>query len=405
MTPRQKTPLTAVAVAAAAPKGKRYETPDAGCPGLHLVVQPSGAKSWFVRYRINGERRKFTLGTVDAIPLKKARELAAGVIRDAAAGTDRQAEKITARRTAKVRVKAEETFRFVYESHYRPEHIRKTMKPSTQAMVEDVFDRLILPIVGRLPFLEVTPHDVKALSRPLSKAGKLNTANRVFVWTRAIYRWAANELLTGYDPTHGLKKPHKDNERDRAFEPAEIVLFWRACDHIGGPMGALYKLALLTAARREELRIMRWAEIDGAVWNLKGTRTKNEEMHKVHLPDLAQSVIASIPRHKGCPWVFTTDGEIPVANFAYPKERLDAFMAKNSAEPIDHWVTHDLRRTAATVMQSLGVPEPVTERILNHVHGGKKGVAKIYQRWRYLPETILAYDQFNAHIAELVKPR
>src|SRR3546814_9190181 len=45
---------------------------DALLPGLYLVVQPSGAKSWAVRYRHGGKPRKLTLGplapTIDGAP-------------------------------------------------------------------------------------------------------------------------------------------------------------------------------------------------------------------------------------------------------------------------------------------------------------------------------------------------
>ncbi len=41
--------------------------------------------------------------------------------------------------------------------------------------------------------------------------------------------------------------------------------------------------------------------------------------------------------------------------------------------PGGEWTAHDLRRTGSTIMQSLGVPEHVRERSLNHVVGGKLG--------------------------------
>ena len=49
--------LTAVSVANARPGQQRREIPDAGCRGLYLIVQPSGRKSWAVRYRFAGEIR------------------------------------------------------------------------------------------------------------------------------------------------------------------------------------------------------------------------------------------------------------------------------------------------------------------------------------------------------------
>ena len=50
---------------------KRLEIPDAGKPGLYLVIQPSGKKSWAVRYRFNGKPRKNELSGVASIPLPR----------------------------------------------------------------------------------------------------------------------------------------------------------------------------------------------------------------------------------------------------------------------------------------------------------------------------------------------
>ena len=56
--------LTVRAIEAFKGAGKRREIPDAALTGLFLVVQPSGAKSWAVRYRTAGRTRKLTLGRV-----------------------------------------------------------------------------------------------------------------------------------------------------------------------------------------------------------------------------------------------------------------------------------------------------------------------------------------------------
>ena len=65
---KKRAALTAVSVAKykADPSGKRLEIPDAAAPGLHLVIQPKGAKSWAVRFRgTDGKHVKVTLGPVD----------------------------------------------------------------------------------------------------------------------------------------------------------------------------------------------------------------------------------------------------------------------------------------------------------------------------------------------------
>ena len=54
---------------------RRNEITDALVPGLRLVVQPSGAKSWAVRYHRAGKVTKMTLGPY-APPVTGAPELA-----------------------------------------------------------------------------------------------------------------------------------------------------------------------------------------------------------------------------------------------------------------------------------------------------------------------------------------
>jgi hypothetical protein len=69
--------LTQKAIETAKPDpAKRREIPDGGLPGFYLVVQPSGAKSWAVRYRFAGTPRKLTLGPYPLLSLAVARQAA-----------------------------------------------------------------------------------------------------------------------------------------------------------------------------------------------------------------------------------------------------------------------------------------------------------------------------------------
>ncbi len=68
--------LTDKAVQNEKPGPKRKEVPDAAMPGLYLLVQPSGAKSWAYRYRFSGKTRKLTLGRYPKVALAGARRLA-----------------------------------------------------------------------------------------------------------------------------------------------------------------------------------------------------------------------------------------------------------------------------------------------------------------------------------------
>src|SRR5215218_10390297 len=89
--------LTARTVETIKPPGARREVPDGLLRGLYLVVQPSGVKSWAVRYRHHGKPRKHTIGNYPAIDLASARDLGAKALRAVAEGRDPGREKVLAR--------------------------------------------------------------------------------------------------------------------------------------------------------------------------------------------------------------------------------------------------------------------------------------------------------------------
>lgn len=134
--------LTDAAVRKYAPHRQRREIPDTRAPGLYLIVQPSGVKSWALRFRRpDGRPGKLTLGRVDlgteepsdepafggALTLRAARELANRVDRERARGIDviaqRQADKHRARAAEVDRSK--NTFLAAAMEFFRDHRVRK----------------------------------------------------------------------------------------------------------------------------------------------------------------------------------------------------------------------------------------------------------------------------------------
>jgi hypothetical protein len=66
---------------------------------------------------------------------------------------------------------------------------------------------------------------------------------------------------------------------------------------------------------------------------------------------------------------------------------------------------HDLRRTVATGLQSLGVRLEVTEAVLNHVSGTRGGIAGVYQRHDWASEKRAALDAWASHVVAIVEGR
>jgi hypothetical protein len=76
---------------------KRLEKPDAALPGLYLVVQPSGVKSWALRYRFAGKPAKLTLGRWPLVGLAEARAAATEALDKLAQGRNPAAEQRAAK--------------------------------------------------------------------------------------------------------------------------------------------------------------------------------------------------------------------------------------------------------------------------------------------------------------------
>jgi hypothetical protein len=107
--------LTVKRVEAARPADVRQEIADTYLRGLYLIVQPSGTKTWAVRFRLGGKSHKHTIGPFPAFSLAQAREAASAVLRGVAEGRDPKQQ-----HTNNV-TRAVEQFLVHHGKHYRAE--------------------------------------------------------------------------------------------------------------------------------------------------------------------------------------------------------------------------------------------------------------------------------------------
>jgi integrase len=146
---------------------------------------------------------------------------------------------------------------------------------------------------------------------------------------------------------------------------------------------------------------------NGSQWEIPGARTKNHRQHLVPLSELARNELRRVTRVSHSPCIFTTNGRTPVSGWSNMKLRLDAAMLKVARQDdpqvtIEPWRLHDLRRTVATGMVSIGIHPHIVEAALNHLSGHKAGVAGIYNVHEYLPEKTAALDRWAAHVEAIV---
>jgi integrase len=442
----------------------RREIPDARAQGLHLVIQPSGKKSWALRYRRpNGQPAKLTLGPVDfsgeepkdpnalalgtPLSLKAARVVAAEQMRQRAKGVDVAAHYINEkRRKAEASDDDANTFAALARRFIDEHKVRKTgerprrWRDSARMLGLDYGndgeaptliahglaarwrERAVTGIDGgdlygvvneaRRTGIPGLPrgrrHDQSGLSDTQGRAIAA-VLSKLFGWLMEHRHIASNVALGMYKPSGAKARDRVLNVKADVRRADELRWFWSATETLTPQFTVLLKLLLLTGCRLDELASMREDELsdDMATLRLPGTRTKNHLPHVVHLVPLARDLLAGVPRITDCPYVFSTTGLRPMSGFGRMKRQLDAAMlsiarAERPEATIPAWRTHDLRRSCATGMAGIGVAPHVIEACLNHISGSRAGVAGTYNREAYEPEKRDAWERWAVHVQTLL---
>jgi integrase len=352
--------LTATAIERLQPGETRREVPDALLPGLYLVVQPSGVRSWAVRYRLHGKSHKFTIGPYPAFDLVAAREAAREALQLVARGTDPGKARDDRRRADA----AEDTFEKVAR-----QWIEKVQRPKKRTWDEaarligfrpDPDGKLVTikgsPVdrLGDRKLSEIRRRDLLPVLEDIADRAPY-VANRTQAYLSSMFAWAQSRDLIEANPVTGIEMQPEDS-RDRVLTDDEIRRVWQAAGEVPGHIfGPLTKLLILTGARREEIGGLRWSEIEADRIELAGDRTKNGKPHIIPLSQPALDITQGL--RKGSPFVFTLTGKAPVTGYSRVKDKLDDLSG------VTGWRLHDLRRTLATNLRrktpSVGQVGPV----------------------------------------------
>jgi integrase len=405
--------LTDLSIKKLATSDKRREVPDGKISGLYLVLQPSGTKSWALRYRAGGVPRKLTIGPYPNIDLAAARRLAQRAAAEAAEGNDPAAEKKASRAAAQAALevdtdRVERVVELFVERYAMPKN--RDWRETQRILEREVVSRW----KGRRLSSITRAHVHEMLDEIVDRAPI--RANRALAHFRRMVRWAIERGIVERSPVEGVKAPAVETSRDRVLNDGEIRLIWQAFEAIGWPFGAIGKLLVLTGARLGEVAGLEWREVDldARTWTIPTARAKNKREHLVPLSDAAVEILANLPRVEGR-FGFSTTGRTPVSGFSKAKSQIDALVLKRMRQDAEirggdpatvapqPWRLHDIRRTVATNLQRLGVRLEVTEAVLNHVSGSRAGIVGVYQRHAWADEKRAALDTWARRLDVIVR--
>jgi integrase len=426
--------ITKRAVDAAKPAAAEYVIWDDEVSGFGLKITPTGSKIYIYRYRIARAGKaartaptKYTIGKHGNLTPDQARRRAKDLAAQVGQGIDPKKEELAAlaaedfaRQAAidKARIEGDLVFdklASTWLAEYQLDHRSATVG---QARVS--LEKYLMPKLRGRPMPHITKAELQSVIDTIP-TGQRATRQQVFAYASILFRWALERGDIAHNPVTSMAKPKPPKARDRVLSDEELVSIWFATGKLRTPLGAFYRLLLLTGQRREEVAGMSWVELNRAnsTWVIPASKTKNGVPHIV---PLASAVVEELDRlslarqlangernpdasrwPKSGP-AMSTKGAVPISGFSQAKSALDAALAQTHTNEgaIAPWRVHDLRRTLATGLQRLGVRFEVTEAVLNHVSGAKSGVAGIYQRHDWASEKRAALTAWAVHIEHLL---
>lgn len=276
----------------------------------------------------------------------------------------------------------------------------------TKKETERCLNRYVVPALGKKVFVDLKKSDAGQLRRSMRRANGTRQADIVFALMRSVMMWVEDEeILDSYEsplryrPKRRGKNKRRGGGRERVLDDEELRLVWQAAAKLGGPYGGLVRLLLLTAQRRQCLTTAKWSEIVGDTWYIREEPGEAKGTGQVlQLPPLALQILKNLPRIKGNPYVFGVEhkGEHkPFNSFSQRKQELEELFP----HPIPRWTLHDLRRTARTRLEDIGIDMQTGEVVLGHA---LPGVKRTYIRSQFKEKRADALLRLAQHIASVV---
>lgn len=387
---------------------RRTEISDAQHPGLMLRAYPTGRRVFAFRMRgRSGETQNVVIGDYPDMKLATARVKAAEMRQKVQAGGNVTA---AAQRAALAREEAIEaeipTLGKVIEEYIEKVGYRLRVWKKTKRGNASEAEKRIMAVYGHRLAARITTLTLQDLSddminyRPLSGASSANgQVSRSRAYLSPVFDWAANRKRfrkVGYGrrvslPVVDLAETHDPASddilikgcRDRSLDQAELGSLLPLLVH-PAPTSLRMKTApdadvrplairflLLTGARLDELVQMRWRDFREAegTWHKPHVKSRGESRQQtLPLSASAITLLRSLPGYadrRPNQVVFPNSQGNPIENW----DRVTRAIMRESGT--FHWHRHDLRRTAATIMEVLDVSERVIDKILAHKPGNR----------------------------------
>ncbi|MCO5058612.1 MAG: site-specific integrase [Rhizobiaceae bacterium] len=375
--------LTKSIVDKAEPRAKPYFVWCSKLSGFGVRVFPSGTKNYVADYRVDGQRRRMTIGPHGKLTTDEARELATGILGGAIKGED----PLTERRTRRGAITVDELCDDYLDAAEKGLILgkgRKPKKPSTLYIDRGRIDRHIRPLLGRKRVVDLERSDIVkwiadvtiGKTAKVEKTGRLRgksvveggagTATRTAGLLSGVLAFAVSQGIIDRNPVHGVPRP-ADGKRERRLSAeeyrklgealAESVEAWQAV--------AAVRLLALTGCRRGEIANLRWTEVDfdGSALRLGDSKTGASTRP---LSNEAAAVLRGLGTSRRGVWVLpgVRGPEKPFGALANALGRIFAHAGLPAV------TAHTLRHSFASVAADLDFSDATIGAMIGHAGAG-----------------------------------
>lgn len=267
--------------------------------GLHLAVTPSGGKLWRIAYRINGKPQTASLGGLEIVSLKEARQQLAEF-------------KINLRKGIVVKavqapVIQAVSFKEVWGKYWAS---RLDLSIAYTTNLNGVFKNYIVDEIGDKSIQTIDRKTMMDVLTKIDEKGFSTQVRFAKVYCSQVFEYAVIHDMIPSNPCDLIKSDRvftkKTTIGNAALDLKEVHTFMEKLNGQGATTAAqLTRFLSLTALRTQEARLLKFSHIEGDIAVIPAGNMKKRREHIVLLSTQALAIIKHMKaRQNGSEFVF-----------------------------------------------------------------------------------------------------
>jgi integrase len=390
--------------------------------GLYLRVRTSGTKTWLYRYKVIKTTKWLELGTYPNLSLTNARLMCQQSKALRKQGIDPVKNNRDVINTNLAESFLSNTRITVNDLFIKWHSFELCSRKDSGEEVKRAFEKDVLPEIGKLIAEDVTKKHIGIIVDAILARGSNRMAKVLFSNLRQMFRFALDRDIVKIDPTATVRKSKigtPDVPRERVLNENEIIELRDKIPKAKISLSVQLSIwiAISTGCRIGELIQAKWSDInlEEGKWDIPAKVSKNGKPITIYLSSFSKKQFELLREIFGnSSWCYPNrDNTNHLHTKALTKQIGDRQMplgkeplknrSKNSHSLLlsnGKWTPHDLRRTAATMMTTLGVLPDIADRCLNHLEQNR--MRRTYIQNSYEEEKKMAWNKLGEKIDSIL---